>query len=152
MADRVPATISIGGTLRHAALAEFLEIVADEGLATEWDGEPFALSELPKDGPLMLVAGEVAWGQFGRLETFCRREGLAYARWSGARPGSFDAQRCVFTGEGEARRFAADEDDVIVINRYTMLLLGSYEAILAHFEAAEFRIPPLVIGRSDCRE
>ncbi|MDR7156153.1 hypothetical protein J2W40_002991 [Sphingobium xenophagum] len=39
--------------------------------------------------------------------------------------------------------YAADEDDYILICRCTVDRLGSYEAILAHFAAGDFAVPPL---------
>lgn len=38
MADRVSASITLGGTLSPAQLSELVELVQYEGLSTEWDG------------------------------------------------------------------------------------------------------------------
>jgi len=145
MADRVSASIAIGGTLPATLLPAFLAVVADEGLSTEWDGEPFAADQLPENAPLMLMAHEVAWGRFERLEAFCVANGLPFARWSGAYVGEWGAERTVFTGSGEPQSYAADEDDYILIGRCTVERLGSIEAIIAHFDAADFVIPPFVV-------
>lgn len=145
MADRVSASITIGGTLPAALLPELLDLIAFEGLSTEWDGEPFDAAELPTDEPLRLMAHEVAWGRFEQLEAFCAEHGLPFARWSGAYAGQWGAERTVFTGSGEPYGYAADEDDYILIGRCTVERLGSIEAVRAHFDAADFAIPPLSI-------
>lgn len=41
MADRVSASIVLGGTIDNAAFAQLAELIDQEGLSTEWDGEPF---------------------------------------------------------------------------------------------------------------
>lgn len=41
MADRVSASIVVGGTLTAPEHVELAEIIADEGLSIEWDGERF---------------------------------------------------------------------------------------------------------------
>lgn len=62
---------------------------------------------------------------------------------------SANGERVVFTGSGEPASFAADEDDHILIGRDTVDRLGSIEAIRAHFDAADFVAPPLIVaGRS----
>ncbi len=146
MADRVSASITIGGQLAAALLPDFLAAVAADGLSTEWDGEPFAPVQLPCAAPLRLMAHEVAWGRFETLEDFCVKNALPFTRWSGAYVGQWGAERTVFTGSGEPQGYAADEDDYILIGRCTVERLGSIEAVMAHFDAADFTVPPLVIG------
>jgi hypothetical protein len=149
MADRVSASITIGGTLPAALLPDLLAAIECEGLSTEWDGAPFAADQLPTDGPLALMAHEVAWGRFAALEGFCVEHGLPFARWSGAYPCEWGAERVVFTAAGEPKSYVADELDRILIDRATIRFLGSIEAVCAYFDAAEFRIPPLVIAGDD---
>jgi hypothetical protein len=151
MADRVSASITIGGTLPADLLPDLLAAIECEGLSTEWDGPPFAADQLPADGPLALMAHEVAWGCFRELEAFCVENRLPFARWSGSYAGQWGAERTVFTGASEPRCFAADEDDYALIGRCTAERLGSYAAIIAHFDAADVAIPPLVIA-ADMKE
>lgn len=54
MADRVSATITLGGALASDMLLDLAVIINDEDLSTEWDGEDFTLSQLPVDGSLTL--------------------------------------------------------------------------------------------------
>lgn len=51
----------------------------------------------------------------------------------------------MFTGEGEPISYAANEDDRVMIDRNTAKRLGSLDAILDHFNAADVEMPPLVI-------
>lgn len=151
MADRVSASITIGGAVPADQLVAFAEAIQNEGLFTEWGGEPFDLRELPTDGPLSLMAHEVAWGRFEELEAFCIEHGLPFARWSGGYGCEWGPERLVFSGSGEPQSYDADENDRIVISRDVVDRLGILEAIVAHFEAADIPIPPLVVA-SDKRE
>lgn len=145
MADRVSASIELGGTLSALTYSELCETIESEGLSTEWDGEPFEADHRTEGDSLRLYAHEVAWGKFEMLEAWCVTMGLPFVRWSGSYPSQFGAERVVFTGEGEPQSYAADEDDYVVIGRHTAEKLGSFEAIIAHFDAADFKVPPLVV-------
>ncbi len=146
MADRVSASITIGGTLSAGLLAELALVIESERVGIDWEGTPFDPCVLPKDDSLRLMAHEVAWGRFEDLEAFCIENALPFARWSGACPGQWGAERTVFTGSGEPQCYAADEDDYVLIGRCTAERLGSFAAIVAHFDAADFAVPPLVVG------
>ena len=145
MADRVSASIALGGTITAAQLDELTQLFTDEGLSTEWDGEPFESSQLTPGEPLHLYAHEVAWGMFEELEAWCRDHHVTYIRWSGGYGGEWGAERVVFDGSGDPRSYDADESDRIFVDRATVERLGSIEAILAHFDSANFAVPPLAI-------
>ena len=146
MADRVSVSITIGGELPASLLAELALIIESERIGIDWEGTPFDPAALPQDDALRLKAHEVAWARFEDLEAFCVENGLPFARWSGAYPGQWGAERTVFTGSGEPQCYAADEDDYVLIGRCTVERLGSIEAIIAYFDAADFPIPPLVVA------
>jgi hypothetical protein len=76
MADRVSASITIGGALPTALLPDFIALIEQQCLSTEWDGEPFTPESLPDNSPLNLMAHEVAWGRFEELEAFCVKNAL----------------------------------------------------------------------------
>ena len=139
MADRVSASIVLGGTITAAAFAQLAALAEREGLSTEWDGEPFQPDHLTPDQPLSLCAHEVAWGRFEALESWCVANAVPFARWSGAYAGQWGAERVVFSGDGEPASFAADEDDCVLIGRDTAERLGSIEAIRAHFDCGRLR-------------
>ena len=146
MADRVSASIALGGIITGAQLDDLTQLIASEGLSTEWDGEAFQPSQLAPGEPLQLYAHEVAWGTFEQLEAWCREHRVPYVRWSGGYGGEWGAERVVFDGSGDPRSYDADESDRVFVDRTTVERLGSLEAILAHFDAADFTMPPLVVG------
>jgi elongation factor P hydroxylase len=146
MADRVSASIRIGGTLSAALFAELSEIIAQEDLSTEWDGEAFAPDHIEAGKPLDLFAHQVAGGAFQTLEPFCVANGIPFARRCDAFVGQWGPERVVFTGAGVPTSFDAGEDERILVDRATCLRLGSIDAVISHFDAADFAIPPLVVG------
>jgi len=145
MADRVSASITLGGTITAALYSGLVERIADMALSTEWDGEPFEAHHRTEGAALALFAHEVPGGEFRALEQYCEEHGIAFARWSGSYPGAFAAERVVFTGNGEPRSYTADEEDRILIARDTVEALGSFDAVLAYFDEADFEVPPLVV-------
>ncbi|MGY4395362.1 hypothetical protein ACVWZA_000523 [Sphingomonas sp. UYAg733] len=145
MADRVSASIVLGGKVSQAAFTELAAAIADEALSTEWDGEPFEPAHRTLGEPLSLYAHEVACGRFEALEAWCAANRVPFARWSGGYSGQWGAERVVFNGEGEPLTFAADEGDDVMIGRETAERLGSIDAIRAHFDAADFVVPPLTV-------
>jgi hypothetical protein len=145
MADRVSASIVIGGSLSTSGYAELVELIGKEGLSTEWDGEPFEADHRTIGEPLSLYAHEVAWGHFGGLESWCTRNEVTFARWSGSYPGQLGPERVVHQGDGTLTSYAVTEDDTVVISREALEKLGSFAAVLAHFAAADFAVPPLVV-------
>jgi len=136
----------LGGTISPAQLPELAGLIADEGLSAEWDGEPFEPDQIEPGEPLRLYAHEVPWGRFERLEAWCVANRVPFARWAGGYPGEWTAERVVFTGAGEPCSYTADEGDRIYIDRATVEQLGSVEAILAHFDAADAAVRPLVVA------
>ena len=74
MADRVSASITLGGTISPFAYTELADIIAAEGLSTEWDGEPFETDHRTEGEPLRLFAHEVGLRNLrpGASSTACR--------------------------------------------------------------------------------
>ena len=145
MADRVSASITIGGALDADLYAELALVIRGEGLSVEWDGPDFEPYHRTIGEPLTLHALEVAWGHVGDLEAWCVSEGMPFVRWSGGYPCQWGPSRVVFRGSGETESYAADEDEQVVLGRQTIEELGSYAAILDHFERAAFEPPALWI-------
>ncbi len=143
MAECVPASIVVGGTISASAYAELADIISLERLSIEWDGESFQPSHRTDGEPLRLYANDVPMGRLDHLEAWCVENRLSFARWCGGYGSQWGPERVVFTGDGEPQSYAADELDWVVIGRATAINLGSMEAIIAHFDAAEVEIPPL---------
>ena len=145
MADRVFASIRIGGVLTASDFADLSRLIADEDLAFEEADEPFAPDHRVVGEPLRLYAHDVAWGRITELEAWCVAKRLPVARWSGSCVAQWSAERVVFTGADDPCSYMTDEDDRVVIDRATVMRLGSVDAIIAHFEAADVEVPPLVV-------
>ncbi len=145
MADRVSASIVIGGKLTVSLYEALADIITSEGLSTEWDGPAFEPEHRAPGESLSLYAHEVAWGRFEVLEAWCVTNKLTFSRWSGAYPGQWGAERVVFTGYGEPSSYPADEDDHVMLAREMAEKLGSIEAIIGYFNAADIAVPPLDI-------
>lgn len=148
MADRVSASIVVGGAVNTDDFDELADIIKSEGLAVEWDGEPFEPHHHVVGEPLRLFAHEVAGGSFDNLESWCRSHRLPFVRWCGGFSGQWGPERVVATGDGSSLSYAVTEDDEVVISRGTVEKLGSLEAIIAHFDAAEFAVPALLVGKT----
>lgn len=146
MADRVSASITLGGTIAPATFERLLELIADHNLSLEWDGEPFERAQHVSGTPLSLYAHQVPGGEFRSLENFCVEHGIAFRRWCGGYPTLWDPERSVYRGYGAVSHYGATEEDLVYIVRETAEALGSHAAILANFDAADFDVPPLAIG------
>lgn len=145
MANRVSASIRLGGLLLPAAYEELGEIILAARLSIEWDGELFDPSHRTPGKPLDLYAHEVIGGRFEELEDRCVELKLPFVRSCDGYPGEWSPERVVFTGEGGPASYPADEAGHVVMNRGTAERLGSHEAIIAWFDAGDFRVPPLVV-------
>jgi hypothetical protein len=146
MADRVSASIRLGGTLSEAAYHVLADIILTERLSIEWDGEPFDHSHRTPGQPLDLHAHEVIGGQFDELEERCVELKLPFVRSCDGYPGEWSPERVVFTGEGQPTSYPADEGGFVVMGRETAEKLSSLEAIIAWFDAADFPVPPLIVA------
>jgi hypothetical protein len=151
MADRVPASITIGGTVPATILADLIQIIKDEGLSTDPDDQEFQPSALTHGEPVTLYANEVPWGSFDLLEPFCHQHGLAYSRWSAGFAGVWGSLRSIYKGQAangegnDTEEYDTSDDDQIFLGETRARQLGSYAAIMAYFEQANFTVPPLTI-------
>jgi hypothetical protein len=145
MADRVSVAVTIGGELTAAQFRALTALIQIEGLSIEWDGAPFEPGDRAEGEPLRLFAHEVAGGRVEPVEDWCVANKVPFARWSGGNAGSWGPERVVYGGAGSPASFTADEEDRILVDRMTVEQLGSVEAVLGHFDAADFVIPPLVV-------
>ncbi len=146
MADRVSVALTLGGAITADQYQELTALIRLEGLSIEWDGAPFEPHDHTEGEPLRLFAHEVAWGRVEQIETWCVDNRVPFARWSGGYAGSWGPERVVYPGAGGPAPFVADEEDRILVDRETVERLGSVEALLGHFDAADLAIPPLVVN------
>ena len=145
MADRVSASIVIGGAVSPEQFDMLTHLIASHDLSTDWDGPAFAPDARVEGEPLRLYAHETPWGMFDDLEQYCCDQRIPYVRWSGACPGSFGAERIVFDSKTGPLNYSVDDDDHIVLREQTIDQLGSMRAIRAYLKPAAFEVPSLVI-------
>lgn len=146
MADRVSATITIGGNVTRCQFDQLVLLIANEGLSLDWDGEPFAPDQRVEGEPLRLCAYDVPWGMFEALEQYCCDNHIGYRRWSGACPGSFGAERIIYDGKSGPFNYDVNDDDIVMLTVQTIEQLGSMRAIRAYLNPSAFEIPPLVVA------
>ena len=115
MADRVSASIVIGGSLSASAYTELVAQISDEGLSTEWEGKAFAPEHRAVGRPLSLYAHEIAWARFGELESCCVERLVPFAGCSGGYSGQWGPERVVHQGDRTPTSYATTEDDIVVI-------------------------------------
>lgn len=146
MADRVSASIIIGGTVTPDLWTQLVAHIAAEDLSVEWDVDAFAPNAAIEGEPLRLFSHNVAWGRFEALEQYCCDNRIAYRRWSGGCPDSFGAERIVYDGKTGPLNYDVDEDDHVVVHANIIAQLGSMRAIRHYLKAAETEIPALVLA------
>ncbi|MDB5580816.1 MAG: hypothetical protein JWR80_5992 [Bradyrhizobium sp.] len=144
MADRVPASIRIGGALSRIHLPTLIAEIEAAALVDAL-GDLFRLDHITGAEPLELYANEVTWGRFEDLEAFCVIHRLPFARWSGSYPGSFEAERVIFDGASDPRYYTVTENDVVVVTAAEVRSLGSFDAVLGYLASADPELPPLII-------
>ena len=145
MADRVSASITIGGKVTADQFAELTSMIVAHGLSNEWDGADFSAEQVIAGEPLALFANETPWGMFDDLEQYCCDHHIPYIRWSGGCAGSFGPERIVYDGKSGPLNYDVDEDDHVVLHAHTIEQLGSMRAFRHYLKAAVIMLPPLVV-------
>ncbi len=90
MADRMSAEIWIGGSISESLVDEFCGVLRDESLSPDYgeasfephDAEELLEGTLKDSGLLRLCDDEVAYGEFGDLETWLQEHDIPYTRKS----------------------------------------------------------------------
>lgn len=92
MSDRYAAQITIGGEIQQKDLTGLFKAITDEGISTEWDGDPFEpqhekeiLCVLNKDGHLRLCDTQASDGRFPDLEQWLIAHCIPFTRASEAK-------------------------------------------------------------------
>ena len=156
MADRVDATITIGGPVPADRLDQLLDVIESERLGRDWE-ERFSSRDELLDYLRVGAEGatfygrEVAGGEFDELEAFCVEVGLSYVltydgygcEWGPARrirrPGDAgDGVTCSLNADGGTPCVTADD--------IRFLGLADVDAILEHLRLfADPHVPPVRI-------
>lgn len=146
MSDRVSASITIGGSLSPATFEKLCELIYEEGLDTGWDGPEFDRGLVTFGIPLQVMAHDVPWGSFPKLEQFCVDHGIAYLRKSEGFTGSFVAEMIIYNGQGDVLNYGLNDMGEVVLTAAEIERFGSISAVRAYLLPSAAVIPPLVIG------
>lgn len=160
MADRVDATITIGGQVPADRLEELLGVIESEGLGRDWEERFQSRDELLaylQDGAegVTFYGREASGGEFDELAAYCVEAGLTYVltydgygcEWGPARrirrPGDAgDGVTCSLNADGGTPCVTADD--------IRFAGLADVEAILEHLRLfADPHVPPLEIGSAE---
>jgi hypothetical protein len=117
MADRVSASITIGGKVTADQFTAITDMILWNDLRTEWDGPEFTPDQITKGEPLALHVHETPWGMFDDLEQYCCDQQIAYKRWSGGSAGNYGPERIVYDGKHGPLNYDVDDDDHVVSTR-----------------------------------
>ena len=82
MADRMAASIEIGGKITKELLEELIAL-ASERCADDWSSganKEYVIEAINNKIPLVLTDPEIAWGEFTDIEEFCEEHGLHFKR------------------------------------------------------------------------
>lgn len=60
MADRVPVTLRLGGTLPATCVVDLMAAISADDAGADWEGEPVTLDRVVAGETLVLVGTEVA--------------------------------------------------------------------------------------------
>ena len=161
MADRVSATIRIGGRLPAAGLPELIAIIEEDALGPEWDAsfnDPEELATYLRDGAegVSFYDDQVANGEFGRLQAFCVHYRLNYVltydgyggQWSPARR----IRRPDDEGDGVTCPLTEDQGEACVSSAQIKALgLTTLDEVLQHLERFDLAQVPAFEIVSDPR-
>lgn len=157
MANRVDATITIGGPVPADRLEDLLQLIGAERLGPDWEERfsgPQELLDYLEAGAegATFYAREVAGGEFDDLQAFCAEVGLTYVL-------TYDGYGCEWGPSRRIRRPGDDDDGVtcslnadggyacVTADDIRHLGLPDLEAVFAFLgRFNDPQIPPLIIG------
>ncbi len=143
MADRSPAQITIGGQIPLACIPALLRMITLDHALTLYSDEPVDEDHFMIGSVLELSISQAVGGSAENIEDFCMNHGISFVRNSDGCPGSYDAKRLLFSGNGHPRYYALSEAGEVMLDHFEFQTLGSYEAVEAWFREAEWTPDPI---------
>lgn len=143
MTDRSPAQITIGGQIPLASLPALISMIELDHALTSDKEEPVDEGHFLIGNVLELSIAQAVGGSAQNIEHFCMNHGISFARESDGCPGSYDAQRLLFAGQGHPRYYTLSDAGEAMLSPALFRALGSYDAIDAWFQAAEWTPEPI---------
>lgn len=156
VADRVSASIKLGGDLPVTLLDDPVRLIEDEDLGPDWDGPFTSEAEIRTylaggAAGVTLYANEVSSGEFEALQAFCVDYRLTYVLTYDGSGGPWAPGRRIRRPDDRGDGFTCTLDDslgfaCISADQIRALQLGSIEDVLAHLERFDLsETPPLTI-------
>ena len=156
MADRVSASIKLGGDLPITLLPDLVRLIEDEDLGPHWDGPFTSEAEIrtylaAAAAGLTLYANEVTSGEFEALQAFCVDHRLTYVLTYDGSGGLWAPGRRIRRPDDRGDGLTCTLDDslgfaCISADQIRALELRSLEDILAHLERFDLsETPPFTI-------
>lgn len=138
MGEYIGASIQFGGKLKAEHVDELIDLLNDKGLTVDFD---------ESTGPDRTNLGEnfgdwqINYGNLDELQAFGREHGLHYRYWFDDGPEWTEATERYFPDTGEQLEIVGDDS----IRLSQVKELGSYAAIINHFEKVKADLPTLEI-------
>ncbi|WP_207461823.1 hypothetical protein [Azospirillum sp. SYSU D00513] len=155
MADRLPATINIGGALPTSLRSSLAEVIAFQGCRDEFGNGYLTAEEaatlieeaLRDQKVLMLRDEDASNGMFEELESFLRQNGICYKRTNDAWC-EIDCAVAHFDGNSLVEHLADKSGNVAVTAKRLEQAQaeGTLEALIAELRRIEAGVPPLSDG------
>jgi hypothetical protein len=142
MGEYIPASIQFGGKISKQNAEEVIEILRGHSLHTWDDGEEAdpTLENLGRE----FGNSQINYGNLDSLTDFAIEHGLSYRYWYDAGCEWPAATEVYFAGTEEM--FGANGSvGHLSLGEEAIRRLGSYDAVLAHFEQINRDLPPLEI-------
>ena len=166
MADRFPASITIGGRIPRRLLYELAGVIATQGACADWGDRYLEKAEITRDirkafekgDTVRFVNDQAAYGEFHDLEPWLTRHGIDFDRHNDARY-EYDAENVY--GRGRRRPVVAgsnqDGEDVIGAEEIRRILAGRAQparklARVAKCVAAPPALGPIVMADGKQRQ
>ena len=133
MADRFPASITIGGRIPRRLLYELAGVIATQGVCADWGDRYLEKAEITRDirkaaekgETVRFVNDQAAYGEFHDLEPWLTDHGIDFDRHNDARY-EYDAENVY--GRGRRRPVVInanqDGDDMVNIEEICGVLAG----------------------------
>ena len=121
MADRMAASIEIGGKITKELLDELIAL-ASECWADDWSSDAnkkYVMAAINNKKPLVLTDPEIAWGEFTDIEEFCEQHGLHFKRHTCPKY-EYDGEIRYYVPENGLLTIGATADGTIYFKEYEL--------------------------------
>ena len=148
MADRMAASIEIGGKMKKGLLHELITLVSEHGTddgSTAAD-KKYVMEAIKNNKFLALSDPDIAWGEFTDIEKFCKEHGLYYKRHTSPKY-EHEGEIHYYVPEKGLFTIGATDDGTMYLKEYELRKSHeqgcSLETVLCIIDNFLTKIPPL---------